>query len=204
MSDDTGWPTIPEEEMAAFYETANVFLNTANDLEGQEASERIGAAFLYAAARFAAFAMEAQIGDHTAVGTDTRDFLTKRFEEELQDHALQHLRVVGAAVQPGQVPDAALDVLISLNEMDEAARRPFLQLADQFIGPANDLIADVAIARISAAMMHACTRFNAYVMQTRGLPPGPLDAEIAGDFSRAFRALLDFHLGQSVVTDRGQ
>ena len=51
-------------------------------------------------------------------------------------------------------------------------------------------------------MVHACTRFNAFVMQARGLAPGPLDAAIAGDFRNAFRALLDFHLGQSVVTER--
>lgn len=202
MSGTEGWSDIPDAEMASFHQTADVFLNTANGLAGAESSDRVGAAFLYAAARFTAFAMEAQAGSGAAVDTETRDWLTSRFDEELHDHAAQVLRSTGGLVPPGQVPDAAIDVLVSLNEMSEDVRRPFLQLADRFIHPANEMIGEVEIPRIAAAIVHACTRFNAYVMQTRGLPPGPLDAAIATDFRNAFRALLDFHLGQSTVTDR--
>ena len=203
MTDATGWPAIPDDEMAAFHQTADVFLNTANELVGEEPSERTAAAFLYAGARFTAFAMEAQTGDASSVDVATRDCLTNRFEEELRDHAAQQLRREALSpVVPGQVPDAAIDVLMSINDMAPDARTSFMRLADRFIHPANDMIDDTTIARISAAMMHACTRFNAYVMQTRGLAPGPLDDTIATDFRNAFRALLDFHLGQSVVADR--
>lgn len=205
MTDENAWPNIPEEEMAAFYQTADIFLNTANALVGEEAQDRIGAAFLYAAARFTAFAMQAQLEEGQPVDTATRDWLTARFDEEMQDHAMQQLRREALTpVAPGQVPDAAIDVLMGVNDLAEEPRRVFMRLADRFIHPANEMIGEVAIARISAAMMHACTRFNAYVMQTRGLAPGPLDANIATDFRNVFRALLDFHLGQSVVSDRGQ
>lgn len=201
---ETGpWPDIPEAEMAAFYQTADVFLNIANGLVGEEAQDRIAAAFLYAASRFTAFAIQADLADGSVVPPETIDWLTARFDEELRDHAAQQLRQNALMpALPGQVPDAAIDVLMSLNDLDENARRIFMRLADQFIRPANDMIGDVEIVRISAAMMHACTRFNAYVMQARGLPPGPLDPSIALDFRNAFRSLLEFHLGQSVVSDR--
>ncbi|MFK7944193.1 MAG: DUF3144 domain-containing protein [Paracoccaceae bacterium] len=205
MTDSTGWPAIPEDEMAAFHQTADVFLNTANGLVGQEPQQQVGAAFLYAGARFTAFAMQSQVEEGAEVDLTTRDWLTARFDEELRDHAAQQLRrEAWTPVAPGQVPDAAIDVLMGINELTEEPRRAFMRLADRFIHPANDMIEEVAIARISAAMMHACTRFNAYVLQARGLSPGPLDENIATDFRNAFRALLDFHLGQSVVTERGQ
>lgn len=203
MTPTDGWPAVPEEEMAAFHKTADVFLNTANALMGEEPSDRIAAAFLYATARFAAFAMQAQVEEGAAIDEETRDWLSARFDHELREHALQHLRSAGTSpIQNAEVPDAAIDVLVSLNQMQEEPRRLFLRLADRFIHPANEMIGEETIARISSAMVHACTRFNAYVMQARGLQPGLLDEAIANDFQSTFRTLLDFHLGASVVTDR--
>ena len=203
MTDTSGWRHVPDDELAAFHQTADIFLNTANGLLADEPAERVGAAFLYAGCRFTAFAMQAQLEEGQEVDAETRDWLTQRFDEELHDHAMQHLRSDAMAPTPqGLVPDAAIDVLMSTNEMEEEPRRAFLRLADRFIHPANGLIDEMQVSRISAAMMHACTRFNAYVMQSRGLAPGPLEVTIATDFRNAFRALLDFHLGQSVITDR--
>lgn len=202
MTESPAWPAIPEAEMEAFYATADAYLQAANGLVGEEPTERIAAAFLYAGARFLAFSMQAQT-DALIIGDNVRDALMDRFEEELRDHMLQQLRQATAApAMPGQVPDAALDVLMSMNDMDADARTLFLRLGDRFIHIANDMIEQMPIARVSAAMMHACTRFNAYVMQARGLQPGPLDEAIVADFRSIFRSLLDFHLGQSVVTDR--
>jgi hypothetical protein len=201
MSDEG--PEVSEEEMAAFHNVADVFLNTANAAMGEEPPDRIGAAFIYATSRFSAFAMQAQLDEGETVDAETREFLAARFDHELREHALQHLRSAGASAPgvPG-VPDAAIDVLVSLNDMAEEPRRLFLRLADRFIHPANDLIGEEGIARTASAMMHACTRFNAYVMQARGLAPGVLDDAIAGDFQSTFRTLLEFHLGASVIADR--
>lgn len=196
------WPSLPDAEKEAFYAIARVFLGVANALEDEETAARVGAAFLYASARFTAFSMEAQTGDHAAVDAATRDWLTKRFDEDLRDHAAQKLRVAPRLGPAGQVPDAVIDILAGLESMDPARERSFLRLADRFIHPANEMIGEVAIWWISGAMLHASARFNAYVMQSRGLPPGPLRRGVATDFSNAFRALLDFHLGQSTVTER--
>lgn len=203
MTDPLGWPPVPEAEMAAFHATADAFLDAANALVGEEPTERIAAAFFYAGTRFTAFAMQAQADDGAQVAPDVRDWLVTRLEEELRDHMAQQLRREAfTPVAAQQVPDAAIDELMALNDMDPEARRLFLRLADRFIHVANDMIETTDIPRISAALLHACTRFNAYVMQARGLAPGPLDDTIATDFRNAFRALLDFHLGQSVVADR--
>lgn len=203
MIQSAGWPHIPEPELAAFHKMADVFLNTANALVGEEPPDRIAAAFIYAGTRFAAFTLQAVAGEDAEVAPAQADALVMKFEVELRDNMAQQLRSeAGAPAAQGQVPDAAIDVLMSVNGMDQTSRSAFLQLADRFVRPANGLIAEHEIPRVSAALLHACTRFNAFVLQARGLPPGPLEDAVADDFRGVFRALLTFHLDQSVITDR--
>lgn len=199
------WPPIPEEEMADFHRTADGFLSVANQLVGTEANDRIGAAFLYACARYNAFAMQAQTEDPSSVDAAIRDWLVARFETELRDHMLQQLRSASSAPPPpGASPDQALQVLLGLNALSTDARSAFLQLGDRFIHAANDLIQTEGVARTSAAMLHACTRFNAYVTQALGQEAGILDEDLIEDFCTGYANLLDFHLGQSLIASREQ
>ena len=59
--EEQAWPSIPDDEMDAFYQTADLFLNAANQLLAEEIPARAGAAFLYACARFNGFALQVQI-----------------------------------------------------------------------------------------------------------------------------------------------
>ena len=198
MSDpEEGWPSIPDAEMDAFYQTADQFLNAANDLLASEQPATAGAAFLYACARYNGFAMQVQL-DTAVIDEATREKLCDFFESEISEHLLQRLSNAPAPVG-GQATGQALDVLIGMNGMDPDARSAFLKLGDVFIHIANDLAETVLIARISAAFLHACTRFNAYLLQREGLEPGVQDTQLIADFRQVYSDLLSFHLDQSLV-----
>lgn len=184
--------------MDGFYRVADRYLDAANGLLSAETPARIGAAFMYGCARFSAFALQAEFEDAAQRREDLWDGLCDAFEGELRDHMLQRLRnalELGGAGASGE----ALDVLVALNDMDEAARGAFLRLCDTFVRKANDLIAEEGVARASAAFLHACTRFNAYVLQREGLEAGVVDEALVADFRQVFADLLRFHMDQTLI-----
>lgn len=203
MSDvPSGGPGGADADMDGFYRTADRYLDTANALMGAETPARIGAAFMYGCARFSAFALQAQFEDAAQRREDLWDGLCDAFEGELRDHMLQRLR---NALETGQgtATGEALDVLVSLNGMDERARSVFLRLCDNFVRVANDLIAEDGVARASAAFLHACTRFNAYLLQREGLEAGVVDEALVTDFRQVFADLLRFHMDQTLIVPDG-
>ena len=200
---DAVWPSIPAEDMGAFHQTADRFLNTANELLGSETPARVGAAFLYASARFNGFAMQVQLNTQ-GVDAATREKLGEVFEAEISEHMLQRLRnEPPGAVTGRRATGEVLDVLVGLNDLTEADRSAFLKLGDRFIHIANELIGTVEILRVSAAFLHACTRFNAYLLQREGLEPGIRDQDLIADFRQAYSDLLRFHLDQSLIASDG-
>ena len=196
------WPSIPDADMDAFYQTADLFLNAANGLLQDETPARAGAAFLYACARFNGFALQVQL-DSNAVDERTREKLSGFFETEMSEHLLQRLRN-DPTLSVTRATGEALDVLIGMNDMDAEARSAFLKLGDRFIHIANGLIEDTEIARISAAFLHACTRFNAYLLQREGLEPGIQDQQLIADYKQVYSDLLNFHLDQSLVASESK
>ena len=93
---------VPEADLEAFFQTANRFLDKANALAQSESRDIVAAAFLYACARYNAFAMQAQAGDPTAVGAEFADFLIDRFEQEVREHMAEALSSTGAEPQHGK------------------------------------------------------------------------------------------------------
>lgn len=80
--------------------------------------------------------------------------------------------------------------------MSPEEQRAFLDMADRFLAVANGLAEEVPVSRISAAMMYATARFNAFLAQTQGLPPGEIDEETVGYFRAEYEKMLRENLGQ--------
>lgn len=196
--------TVSEAERQAFYATANAFLDIANRRIGIEPVEEIAAAFLYACARYNSFAMQAQSGDPSAIDDATVDYLAADFEGHLREHMGQDLGTgPGAPDSSAGSPGRAVDVLKGLNDRDPEDLSDFLDLGDRFIAVANKLIQTKRVGRISAAFMHACTRFNVYVAQCLGHPPRELDEALVAAFRRAYVNLVNYHLQETLVAPRG-
>ena len=75
-------------------------------------------------------------------------------------------------------------------------QRAFFDMADRFLAVANGLTEDAPVARISAAMMYATARFNAFLAQTQGLPPGEVDDETVRYFRAEYEKMLRENLAQ--------
>ena len=84
-----------------------------------------------------------------------------------------------------------------------AQDRAFFDIADQFIAVANRLADEVPASRISAAMMYATARFNAFLAQLQGLEPGEIDEEAVAYFRDEYEKMLRENLGQSLSTRAG-
>ena len=194
---------IPEGEMAAFYETANAFLSKANTLAQTESRDLVAAAFLYACARYNAFGMQAQVEDPSEIGEEISEFLVTRFEDEVRDHMGETLSSSGALPEPGMDPKLAIEVLDEFDTFTEEERKAFYALGDAFVDIANLEIQHMKAARISAAMMHACTRFNVFVMQSFGLAPGLIDPTLVSAFSTAYETLLHSHMKEMLIAPKG-
>ena len=80
--------------------------------------------------------------------------------------------------------------------MSPEEQRAFFDMADQFIAVANRLTEDAPVARISAAMMYATARFNAFVAQSQGLPPGEIDEETVRYFTDEYEKMLRENMAQ--------
>jgi len=77
--------------------------------------------------------------------------------------------------------------------------RAFFDIADQFIAVANRLADEVPASRISAAMMYATARFNAFLAQTQGVEAGEMDEATVAYFRDEYERMLRENLGQSLV-----
>ena len=192
--------------MAAFNALANRFLDQANALAQSESRDFVAAAFMYGCARYNAFAMQAQVSGSPEEMVSARDefsrFLIDRFREELGDHMTESLSASGASPQPGMDPKLAIEALDEFDSYNEQERKAFYDLGDAFVDIANLEIQHQKASRISAAMMHACTRFNVFVMQSFGLAPGLVDPTLVAAFSKAYETLLHTHMKEMLIAPK--
>jgi len=75
-------------------------------------------------------------------------------------------------------------------------RAQFFAMADVFVNAANGLTDRASPAEISAAMLYATARWNAFVAQSQGLPPGEIDEETVAFFKGEYEAALRENLAQ--------
>lgn len=81
----------------------------------------------------------------------------------------------------------------------DAGDRGFFDVADQFIAVANRLADEVPASRISAAMMYATARFNAFLAQTQGVEAGDVDEATVAYFREEYERMLRENMGQPLV-----
>ncbi|MEO1459534.1 MAG: DUF3144 domain-containing protein [Pseudomonadota bacterium] len=85
------------------------------------------------------------------------------------------------------------------NEMSAAESAAFFAMADQFLAVANNAIPDEKASAVSAAMMYATARFNAFVAQTQGLPAGEVDEDAVVYFRDEYEKMLRENLAQTLI-----
>lgn len=73
------------EEMEAFMELADEFINLANHLSRETSPSKLAAAMMFAAARYSAF-MWQHYGQHLHSREETVDYLVGQFEAMLEDN----------------------------------------------------------------------------------------------------------------------
>jgi hypothetical protein len=81
-------------------------------------------------------------------------------------------------------------------DMTAGESRAFMDRADRFLAVANGLAGDVPLGQISASMMFATARFNAFVAQAKGLEPGEADEETVVYFCGEYEKMLRENLMQ--------
>ena len=205
MTDQSRGRTIgemPEEEAADFFEIANLFLAPANEMAGEHDVAEVAAAFLYGCSRYNAFAMQAQTDDLAEHRDEAAEMLTGYWTNELRDHMAQSLQRNPAPPPPGVTLTDTLDVLDGLEGRDQDGLNAFMDMADQFINVANATTAERKVSRLSACCMHACARFNVFVMQASGLKPGAVDEDLVARYAEGYRKLVDRHLLEVLVAPR--
>ncbi len=90
----------------------------------------------------------------------------------------------------------------SLDDLSEAERDAFFDLADRFIDLANQAVDDIAEGprRVSAAMMYATARYNAYIAHLGGYQGGEAEeADVVNYYTSEYEKVLREHLGDSLV-----
>lgn len=75
----------------------------------------------------------------------------------------------------------------------------FFKMADRFLAIANDAAAESGPGRVSAAMMFATARFNAFTAQTQGLEGGTVDDEAVAYFRDEYEKMLRENMGQTLI-----
>ena len=75
-------------------------------------------------------------------------------------------------------------------------QQAFFSRADRFLAVANALLEDAKPGEVSAAMLFATARFNAFTAQNQGLPPGEVDEEAVAYFRDEYEKMLRENLGQ--------
>jgi len=79
---------------------------------------------------------------------------------------------------------------------DPADHRAFMDRADRFLAVANAMAGDVPLGKVSAAMMFATARFNAFFAQAEGLEPGDVDEQAVAYFRGEYEKMLRENLAQ--------
>ena len=74
--------------------------------------------------------------------------------------------------------------------------KDFFNRADAFLAIANSQVSDTAPGRVSASMLFATARFNAFTAQSQGLEPGEVDEETVAYFLGEYEAMLRENLAQ--------
>jgi len=74
--------------------------------------------------------------------------------------------------------------------------RAFMAWADRFLAVANAMTGELALGQISAAMMFATARFNAFIAQSEGLEPGDIDEATVAYFRAEYEKMLRENLSQ--------
>jgi len=81
-------------------------------------------------------------------------------------------------------------------DMSAAETSAFMDRADKFLAVANTLASDLPFSQISASMMFATARFNAFVAQAKGLEPGEVDEVTVAYFCGEYEKMLRENLAQ--------
>lgn len=81
-------------------------------------------------------------------------------------------------------------------EGGDAPDKAFFDRADAFLGVANGQLGETPAGRVSASMMFATARFNAFVAQAQGLAPGEVDEETVRYFVSEYETMLRENLAQ--------
>lgn len=85
---------------------------------------------------------------------------------------------------------------MSAQVTDDAENRALMDRADRFLAVANGMAGEVPLGQISAAMMFATARFNAFFAQAEGLEPGDADEEAVAYFRAEYEKMLRENLAQ--------
>ncbi|MEL6267229.1 MAG: DUF3144 domain-containing protein, partial [Pseudomonadota bacterium] len=85
-------------------------------------------------------------------------------------------------------------------EMTPEEQARFFEMADQFLAIANNAVDDQGAGRVSAAMMFACARFNAFTAQTQGMPPGEVDDDAVRYFRDEYEKMLRENMSQTLIS----
>ena len=80
---------------------------------------------------------------------------------------------------------------------DDTPDKAFFDRADEFLAVANRLIgSETPPGQVSASMMFATARFNAFAAQAQGLPPGEVDEDTVRYFCSEYETMLRENLAQ--------
>jgi len=85
---------------------------------------------------------------------------------------------------------------MSAKSTDDAGSRAFMDRADRFLAVANGMAGEVPLGQISASMMFATARFNAFFAQSEGLEPGDVDEKAIAYFRAEYEKMLRENLAQ--------
>lgn len=82
--------------------------------------------------------------------------------------------------------------------------RAFMDRADRFLAVANAMAGEVPLGQVSAAMMFATARFNAFFAQAEGLEPGDVDEQAVAYFRAEYEKMLRENLAQILSSRKVQ
>jgi hypothetical protein len=90
----------------------------------------------------------------------------------------------------------------TFSDFTDEEREAFYDLADRFIDLANEAAHDCAAGprRVSAAMMYATARYNAYIAHLGGFQGGDAEvADVVGYYVEQYQTVLREHLNDALV-----
>lgn len=85
----------------------------------------------------------------------------------------------------------------------DAEWQSFYQMADAFMAPANALSSSAMTDEIAAAMLYACSRFNAFAMQAQDPAGATLDDEAVGFLAEEFESHLLDSMEEQIAPTQG-